>query len=130
MPAAADASGKAATALKEAVPIDKAGASLAKSEAEPTTEFEEILRPSKGRDEERPQRGKGRGKGMGRRQAKPGPDGKPRQSKGHKKPRKQDRSQKGKTGHHAPSERRLSEHSPFAALKELRDSLADRAKQS
>lgn len=101
--------------------------------AEPA--FDEIWRPGKRRDPHRPQHARGKA----RKPAEAG-DRSPRQGKGHKKAKGNERDQakgqdrdrqtrQGRDRQGQPKrERMLPEHSPFAALKDLRDSLAARSR--
>jgi ATP-dependent RNA helicase SUPV3L1/SUV3 len=98
--------------------------------AEPA--FDEIWRPGKRRETHRPPRG-GRDsapRAPGEASAKRPPRHGKGHDKGQGKPRGQERGQtRGPDRQHQPKrERPTPEHSPFAALKELRDTLAARAR--
>jgi len=101
----------------------------------PEPAFDEIWRPGKRRDTQRPQHARGKG----RKPAEAG-DRPPRHGKSHKKAKGNERGQakgqdrdrqarQGRDPQGQPKrERMLPEHSPFAALKDLRDSLAARSR--
>lgn len=134
-----------ATAASVAAPPAETEATetAAATDPDPASEpvFDEIWRPGKRRDAHRPQRNRGRGQGQGQGQ---GQGRKPAEAEGKRPPRHGKSNKKG-SGHgrgHGKAqdrkdqartsqpkrERMLPEHSPFAALKELRDSLAARGR--
>jgi ATP-dependent RNA helicase SUPV3L1/SUV3 len=137
--------GAAAPAPAETASAEPAAAEAAGEEpqdavaaAEPA--FDEIWRPGKRRDSHRPQHHRSKG----RKPAEAGADRAPRHGKGHQKGGPERGQGKGKSRqgqkrqgqdrqhqdrqHQPERERMLPEHSPFAALKDLRDSLAARGR--
>jgi ATP-dependent RNA helicase SUPV3L1/SUV3 len=122
-PGAAEASSAQAD---NATPESDAMAAVAQEGSSPEPVFDEIWRPSKRRDTHRPkQDGRKTRKTSDANASRP-----PRNGKGHKKAKGQERGQaKGNDRQHQPKREPMRpEHSPFAALKELRDSLAARGR--